>query len=65
MDLCSYTSHTFYSGTRKLLGKQTIYSLQIHDGVLFATGSSVDGTAGKVTFTFFFFNVKWKLVATL
>ncbi|XP_024026587.1 putative E3 ubiquitin-protein ligase LIN-1 [Morus notabilis] len=48
VDLCSYTSHTFYSGTRKLLGKQTIYSLQIHDGVLFATGSSVDGTAGKI-----------------
>ncbi|PON93899.1 E3 ubiquitin ligase [Trema orientale] len=48
VDLSTYTSNTFYSGTRKLLGKQTIYSLQIHDGVLFAGGSSVDGTAGKI-----------------
>ncbi|KAL5557877.1 hypothetical protein UlMin_034088 [Ulmus minor] len=48
VDLCSYTSNTFYSGTRKLLGKQTMYSLQILDGVLFAGGSSVDGTAGKI-----------------
>ncbi|XP_060962901.1 putative E3 ubiquitin-protein ligase LIN-1 isoform X1 [Cannabis sativa] len=48
VDLCSYTSNTFYSGTRKLLGKQYIYSLQIHDGVLFAGGSLVDGTAGKI-----------------
>lgn len=48
VDLCSFTSNTFYSGIRKLLGKQTIYSIQIHDGLLFAGGSSVDATAGKV-----------------
>lgn len=49
VDLCKFTSTTFYSGTRKLLGKQTIYSLHIHDGLLFAGGSAVDGTAGKVS----------------
>ena len=48
VDLSTYTSNTFYSGTRKLLGKQTMYSLQIRDDVLFAGGSSVDGSAGKV-----------------
>ncbi|KAE9619224.1 putative transcription factor WD40-like family [Lupinus albus] len=46
--LSNYTSISFFSGTRKLLGKQTIHSLQIHDGFLFACGSSVDSTAGKV-----------------
>lgn len=46
--MSNYTSNTFFSGTRKLLGKQTIHSLQIHDGFLFAGGSSVDATAGKV-----------------
>ncbi|XP_057489854.1 putative E3 ubiquitin-protein ligase LIN-1 [Actinidia eriantha] len=48
VDLCKYTSSVFYSGARKLLGKQTIYSLHIHNGLLFAGGSSVDGIAGKV-----------------
>ncbi|XP_030445073.1 putative E3 ubiquitin-protein ligase LIN [Syzygium oleosum] len=48
VDLAKSTSGTFYSGTRKLLGKQTIHSLLIHDSLLFAGGSSVDGTAGKV-----------------
>ncbi|KAL2324995.1 hypothetical protein Fmac_024053 [Flemingia macrophylla] len=48
VDLSKYTSNSFFSGTRKLLGKQTIYSLQIHDGFLFACGSSVDATAGKI-----------------
>lgn len=43
-----YTSSTFYSGTRKLLGKQVIYSLHIHDGILYAGGSSVDASAGKI-----------------
>ncbi|KAK7268600.1 hypothetical protein RIF29_21301 [Crotalaria pallida] len=46
--LSNYTSNPFFSGTRKLLGKQTIHSLQIRDGFLFACGSSVDSTAGKV-----------------
>lgn len=48
VELSKYTSNTFFTGTRKLLGKQTIHSLQIHDGFLFAGGSSVDATAGKV-----------------
>ncbi|KAK9270446.1 hypothetical protein L1049_026026 [Liquidambar formosana] len=48
VDLGKYTSSIFYSGARKLLGKQTIHSLHIRDGLLFAGGSSVDGTAGKV-----------------
>ncbi|KAJ4843659.1 hypothetical protein Tsubulata_010162 [Turnera subulata] len=48
VDLSKFTSSTFYSGTRKLLGKQTIYSMHIHEGILFAGGSAVDGTAGKV-----------------
>ncbi|XP_021902519.1 putative E3 ubiquitin-protein ligase LIN-1 isoform X1 [Carica papaya] len=48
VDLCKFTSSTFYSGTKKLLGRQNIYALHIHDGLLFAGGSAVDGTAGKV-----------------
>nr|QEX51117.1 putative E3 ubiquitin-protein ligase LIN-1 isoform X1 [Cymbidium ensifolium] len=48
VDLKRHTSNTFYSGTRKLLGKQTIYALCIQGGILFAGGSSVDGIAGKV-----------------
>ncbi|XP_020527492.1 putative E3 ubiquitin-protein ligase LIN-1 isoform X1 [Amborella trichopoda] len=48
VDLCRGTSGTFFSGTRKLLGKQTIHVLHINDGLLFAGGSSVDGVAGKV-----------------
>ncbi|CAJ1976591.1 unnamed protein product [Sphenostylis stenocarpa] len=48
VDLSKNTSSSFFSGTRKLLGKQTVYSLQIHDDFLFACGSSVDSTAGKI-----------------
>lgn len=48
IDLGRQTSSTFYSGTRKLLGKQVFYSLEIHDGILYAGGSSVDATAGKI-----------------
>ncbi|KAG6785670.1 hypothetical protein POTOM_007244 [Populus tomentosa] len=48
VDLSKFTSTTFYSGTRKMLGKQSIYSLNIQDGLLFAGGSTVDGTVGKV-----------------
>uniref|UniRef100_A0A2N9FFD1 Uncharacterized protein n=1 Tax=Fagus sylvatica TaxID=28930 RepID=A0A2N9FFD1_FAGSY len=48
VDLCKYTTNTFYSGTRKLLGKQIIHSLHIrNDLLLFAGGSSVDAVAGK------------------
>ncbi|BAT94636.1 hypothetical protein VIGAN_08125500 [Vigna angularis var. angularis] len=48
VDLSKNTSNSFFSGTRKLLGKQTIYSLRVHDDLLFACGSSVDATAGKI-----------------
>ncbi|XP_015941043.1 putative E3 ubiquitin-protein ligase LIN-1 isoform X1 [Arachis duranensis] len=48
VDLSKHTSYSFFSGTRKLLGKQTIHALQIHDGFLYACGSSVDATAGKI-----------------
>ncbi|KAL2468241.1 Transducin/WD40 repeat-like superfamily protein [Forsythia ovata] len=48
VDLRTLTSTTFYSGAKKLLGKQTIYSLQIYNGLIFAGGSLVDGIAGKV-----------------
>ncbi|KAL5139249.1 putative E3 ubiquitin-protein ligase LIN-1 [Glycine soja] len=48
VDLSKNTSNSFFSGTRKLLGKQTIHSLRIHDGFLFACGSSVDANAGKI-----------------
>lgn len=42
------TTSTFYSGVRKLLWKQNIYSIHLHGDILFAAGSAVDGTAGKV-----------------
>ncbi|KAK7835202.1 putative e3 ubiquitin-protein ligase lin-1 [Quercus suber] len=48
VDLCNYTTNTFYSGTRKLLGKQVIHSLHVHKDLLFAGGSLVDAIAGKV-----------------
>ncbi|KAK9165179.1 hypothetical protein Scep_000370 [Stephania cephalantha] len=48
VDLAKFTSNTFFSGTRKLLGKQTVYALTIRDDILFASGTSVDGIAGKV-----------------
>lgn len=48
MDLTNLTSTTFYSGTRKLLGKQTIHSIIAHNNLLYAGGSAVDGAAGKV-----------------
>ncbi|KAK6938966.1 hypothetical protein RJ641_032474 [Dillenia turbinata] len=47
VDLCTYTSSLFYSGARKLLGKQSVLPLCIHDGLFYA-GGSVDGAAGKV-----------------
>ncbi|KAK9129505.1 hypothetical protein Sjap_009992 [Stephania japonica] len=48
VDLVKFTSNTFFSGTRKLLGKQNVYALTIRDDTLFAGGTSVDGIAGKV-----------------
>ncbi|KAI3934831.1 hypothetical protein MKW92_053903 [Papaver armeniacum] len=48
VDLSKGTSATFFSGSKKLLGKQAIHALYIHGDLLFAGGSSVDGTVGKV-----------------
>ncbi|XP_054818085.1 putative E3 ubiquitin-protein ligase LIN-1 isoform X2 [Prosopis cineraria] len=48
VDLSNYASNTILSGTRKLLGKQTIHSLLIYDDFLIAGGSLVDATAGKI-----------------
>lgn len=48
MDISSLTSTVFYAGTRKLLGKQTIFAVEAHSGLLLAGGSAVDGIAGKV-----------------
>ncbi|PIA57254.1 hypothetical protein AQUCO_00600175v1 [Aquilegia coerulea] len=48
VDLSKCTSSTFFSGTKKLLGKQIIHALCIRDGFLFAGGSLVDGIAGRV-----------------
>ncbi|KAI3757273.1 hypothetical protein L6452_04807 [Arctium lappa] len=48
VDLRENTSTTFYSGARKLLGKQSINSLHIQDNLLFMGGTSIDGAAGKV-----------------
>ncbi|GKE59132.1 hypothetical protein Tco_1498317, partial [Tanacetum coccineum] len=42
------TSATFYSGARKLLGKQSISSLHIQDNLLFVGGTSIDETTGKM-----------------
>ncbi|KAK1419737.1 hypothetical protein QVD17_29029 [Tagetes erecta] len=47
-DLQKTSTTTFYSGARKLLGKQSVNSICIHDDLLYASGTSVDGTAGKV-----------------
>ncbi|XP_051139219.1 putative E3 ubiquitin-protein ligase LIN-1 [Andrographis paniculata] len=47
VDLRTQTSSTFYSGAKKLLGKQTIYSVQIYNNILYACGSLIDGIAGK------------------
>ncbi|CAN0906288.1 Putative E3 ubiquitin-protein ligase LIN-1 [Linum grandiflorum] len=48
VDLLKLSSSPFYYGTRKLLGKQSLNSMRIQDGLLFAAGSALDGTAGKV-----------------
>uniref|UniRef100_A0A7N0ZY33 Uncharacterized protein n=1 Tax=Kalanchoe fedtschenkoi TaxID=63787 RepID=A0A7N0ZY33_KALFE len=48
VDLLSFTVSTFYSGSRKLLGKQNINALYIHEGRLYAGGTSIDGVAGRV-----------------
>ncbi|KAJ8762191.1 hypothetical protein K2173_007346 [Erythroxylum novogranatense] len=50
LDLSKFTATTFYSGTKKLLGKQSIHSIHAHEGTLFVGGSAVDGTAGQVFF---------------
>ncbi|KAM0950073.1 putative transcription factor WD40-like family [Dioscorea sansibarensis] len=48
VDLSICSSTTFFSGPKKLLGKQSIHALCTEDGDLFVVGSSADGMAGKV-----------------
>ncbi|KAI3953488.1 hypothetical protein MKW92_021138 [Papaver armeniacum] len=44
VDLSKGTSATFFPGSKKLLGKQAIHAIYIHGDLLFAGGSSVDGS---------------------
>ncbi|KAH7653300.1 Zinc finger RING/FYVE/PHD-type protein [Dioscorea alata] len=48
VDLSNCSSMAFFSGPKKLLGKQSIHALCTEDGDLFVAGSSADGMAGKV-----------------
>nr|XP_043615658.1 putative E3 ubiquitin-protein ligase LIN-1 [Erigeron canadensis] len=59
VDLRKYTSTTFYSGARKLLGKQSINSIYIQDNILYVGGTSIDGTSGKVIITNLYIIIKF------
>ncbi|KAJ8568874.1 hypothetical protein K7X08_032571 [Anisodus acutangulus] len=49
IDLPTGTINSIQSGTRKLLAKSSpIYALQVHDGLLFSAGTSLDGAAVKI-----------------
>ncbi|XP_060172445.1 putative E3 ubiquitin-protein ligase LIN isoform X3 [Lycium barbarum] len=49
IDLPTDTINSIQSGSRKLLGKSSpIYALQVHDGLLFSAGTSLDGAAVKI-----------------
>ncbi|KAK4370205.1 hypothetical protein RND71_009680 [Anisodus tanguticus] len=49
IDLPTGTINSIQSGSRKLLGKSSpIYALQVHDGLLFSAGTSLDGAAVKI-----------------
>ncbi|KAM0944405.1 putative transcription factor WD40-like family [Dioscorea sansibarensis] len=49
IDLATGTTCTIQAGNRKLLGKSNpIYSLQIHDGLLYTTNSPLEGAAVKI-----------------
>lgn len=50
IDLVTETLTTIQSGSRKLLGKASpVHVIQIHDGLIYAATSSLDGTAVKVS----------------
>ncbi|XP_055822313.1 putative E3 ubiquitin-protein ligase LIN-1 isoform X2 [Solanum dulcamara] len=49
IDLPTGTINSIQSGSRKLLGKSSpIYAIQVHDGLLFSAGTSLDGSAVKI-----------------
>lgn len=49
IDLPTGTINSIQSGSRKLLGKSSsIYAIQVHDGLLFSAGTSLDGAAVKI-----------------
>ncbi|XP_024024111.1 putative E3 ubiquitin-protein ligase LIN-1 [Morus notabilis] len=52
IDLVTETLSTIQSGSRKLLGKASpVHAIQIHDGLIYAATSSLDGTAVKIMST--------------
>ncbi|XP_058074307.1 putative E3 ubiquitin-protein ligase LIN-1 [Magnolia sinica] len=49
IDLATGTMSTIQTGSRKLLGKaNSIYAMQVHDGLLYSAGTSLDGAAVKI-----------------
>ncbi|KAG9148928.1 hypothetical protein Leryth_025233 [Lithospermum erythrorhizon] len=49
IDLPIGTPRTIQSGTRKILGKAIpVYSLEVHEGLLYAAGASMDGASVKI-----------------
>ncbi|XP_039124165.1 putative E3 ubiquitin-protein ligase LIN-2 [Dioscorea cayenensis subsp. rotundata] len=49
IDLATGTTGTIQAGNRKLLGKSNpIYTMQIHDGLLYTTNSPLEGAAVKI-----------------
>ncbi|KAL6006192.1 hypothetical protein ACLOJK_040238 [Asimina triloba] len=49
LDLATGTMSTVQSGSRKLLGKASpICAMQVNDGILYSSGTSLDGAAVKV-----------------
>ncbi|KAK2970964.1 hypothetical protein RJ640_027445 [Escallonia rubra] len=49
IDLATGTLSTIQSGSRKLLSKANpIYALQVHGGLIYSAGSSLDGAAVKI-----------------
>lgn len=49
IDLVTGTLGNIQSGSKKLIGKANpVYALQVHDGLLYAAGPSLDGANVKV-----------------
>nr|DAD35576.1 TPA_asm: hypothetical protein HUJ06_006216 [Nelumbo nucifera] len=49
IDLASGTLCTIQTGCKKLLGKASpIYAIQVHDGLIYSAGSSLDGSSVKI-----------------